>query len=146
MDQYSSFINEIEKEWSVQPISESIETRYESYRNCWVITHNQTQNEIIIVEHETGLEFLLGIGVELAATAIVMLLTWAWNRWRKKRTTQEIKPEPSLVFERVTEKKPDGTSRTTERLEFRGPLDSEEVRPLIAGEIQKLLKAKANQA
>ncbi|MFX0021331.1 MAG: hypothetical protein ACFE9S_03330 [Candidatus Hermodarchaeota archaeon] len=127
-DDYEFLINEIEEEWAVK----RGEGFYEGY---WAITNRQTQDEIAITEHESGLEILITVITNIPA--IVEFVIWAWKKWKKRREEKKKEPEPSIRVERVTEKKPDGTIRTKERIEIRGPLNSEDVQTIIDSEVKK---------
>jgi hypothetical protein len=91
---------------------------------AWIFSNGQMQ--LAAVEHETGLEILVGIGVGIATEAIVSFSKWAWGRWWDARSPFQ-KVVPSLVAESIEERFPDGRARVIRRLEVRGPLDRDSV-------------------
>ena len=135
---YEPFFREMEGDWWPQQNS-PIETRFDYNRDAWVLSHRSTGAQIAAVEHESGIELLVtGIAVSLASTAIVGFVKWAWNKWKKIRSSLPDRIEPSLQTEVVTEKFPDGRIRRTQRFEYRGPLDSELVGQLVNHSFQLL--------
>jgi hypothetical protein len=82
------------------------------------------------VEHETGIEILVGIAAGVGTAALVRFAKWAWKAWKTLRSAQsnnqpsmQPKVEPSLVIEMVRDLLPDGGIRTLKRSDVRGPVD-----------------------
>ena len=122
-EEYTSFFLERPPGWSTEEAG-SVNTLRGDGNRAWLLrTRSQ---EVLVVEHETGIEFLLTVGASSASKAIVELVSWAWKRWRDSRA-QKIqtgaKVEPTLVLEMVVDRLPDGRVRKSRKLEFHGPID-----------------------
>lgn len=104
-EEYATFLQEAPSGWSVTSAGR-IETRFEYERDAWVFSDGD--HEIAAVEHETGVEILVPLGVNLASAAIIGFATWAWSRWR---TARAAKPKSAFVAHKVEERLPDGTER-----------------------------------
>jgi len=132
-DLYDSFIMEVVQEASWLPTEvPQIETKHEYMRRAWIFS--KSTDQIAVVEHETGVEILVGITAAVAAAAIVGFTKWAWKEWKKLRSSQPNdlgftvpNVEPSLVIEIVTDRWADGRIRTLKRSEVRGPVDAQVV-------------------
>jgi len=91
-----------------------VETLFEHTRQAWRV-HSDV-GDIAAVEHETGIEILVAIGIGLSVNAITGFTTSAWREWRRRREqTREWREglpqgpsEDRLVIERTVEL-PDGT-------------------------------------
>lgn len=122
-DEYQSFFSETPAGWSVVD-TDIVRTLRGDGNRAWGL---QTETEeIVAVEHETGIEFLLAVAAGVASTAIVELVSWAWKRWRDSRAEgiqMGTKAEPTLVLEAVESRSPDGRIWKTNKLEIRGPID-----------------------
>src|SRR5713226_3339361 len=81
-EEYTAFFMETPGDWSVVDTA-SVETLRADGRQTWLLrSHSQ---EMLAVEHETGIEFLLNVGSSVTSTAVVELISWAWRRWRNFR-------------------------------------------------------------
>jgi hypothetical protein len=93
-----------------------VDTLFEHTREGWHLRSDD--GDIAAIEHETGIEILVGIGIGLAVNAISGFTTAAWKEWRRRRKQasewrEQLPQGPSedrLVVERSVES-PDGTRR-----------------------------------
>jgi len=110
--------------WSATPGDPVKIVRRDRHRT-WVL--RRRSETVVAVEHETGLEILLPIAQELASAAIIGLVVWSWKTWQASRKPQVragTKVESTLVLEEVSERRPDGTIRSSRKVQVRGPLTS----------------------
>ena len=106
-----------------------VETRFEYDRSAWRLKHQSSGITVATIEHETGIEILVGIASGVATAAIIGLSKWLWNQWQDVRGPN--KRSSSLVAEKVTERDTDGNIRYIERIEIRGPIDTTTVNAAI---------------
>ena len=122
--EYETLFDDLPEQWSVEEAG-VVTTSQEGDHRAWIL-RSETE-ELIAVEHETGVEILVGVGVNVISTGVVAFAGWAWKKWRDSRA-QGIQSgnqvEPSLVVESVEDRFPDGRSRVTRRVQIRGPLDA----------------------
>jgi hypothetical protein len=126
-DEYDFFPLEAPDGWRITHKG-PIATRYDSTRDSWLFSNGTF--DIAAVEHETGIEILIAIGENVASSALVGFVVWAWARWKQARAN---KPMPSLVVERIVERFPNGTERMVKRITVKGDTN--------AAEIDKILNA-----
>jgi len=121
--------------------SEVVDTALEYLRDAWRI--RSSLGDVAAVEHETGLEILVAVGVGISVNAITAVVASAWKEWRRRRDeTSESRPtiserpaEDRLVFERIIES-PDGT-RTHRRTSVPAHLVTEErIQHLVESSLQ----------
>lgn len=103
--EYEGFFEEPPEGWSVTEEG-MIETISEYMRGA--VRFSSTDGDVVMVEHETGLEILV-MSVGLAESAS-RLISWSWKRWKKRRDAS--KPErdaggypagnDTVVIERTT--------------------------------------------
>lgn len=125
--EYLDLFSDTIEGWTFKKYDGYIDTRTAWQRSAWYLTYADGETEMAAVEHETGMEILIGIVSGVATEAIVAFVKWGWAKWKASRAKEPQKIEPSLVIERVTERTKEGIIRTIDRLEIRGPLTSEEV-------------------
>ncbi len=126
-EEYGSFFAEAPSGWSVTSAG-SVNTLRGDGNLAWF--YRTDSDEVVAVEHETGIEILVLIGVGVASgvatEAVVKLVAWAWKRWRDSRAQgirSGSKAEPTLVVESVEDRFPDGRIRNSRKLEMHGPID-----------------------
>ena len=124
-DEYKYFPAAAPRGWKVAA-SGHIRTRYDHERHSWLFSDGE--REIAAVEHETGVEILIAVGVNVGSAAIVGFATWAWARWTKSRKT---KPPSTFVAERIEERLPDGTERRVKRITVRGKLSAAQIEGVL---------------
>lgn len=124
-EEYSVFPTEAPEGWSVEPTGR-IETRHDYDRDSWLFTGEN--NEIAAVEHETGVEILIAVGVNVGSAAIVGFAAWAWKRWDRARGD---KPASSFVAERIEERLADGTERMVKRVLVYAPVSEQDIRTIL---------------
>ena len=124
-DEYKYFPAAAPREWKVAAAGH-IRTRHDHTRDSWLFSDGK--HEIAAVEHETGVEILIAIGVNVGSAAIVGFATWAWARWTKSR---EKKPPSTFVAERIEERLPDGTERRVKRITVRGKLSAKQIKNVL---------------
>ena len=91
----------------------------------WIIEHSETQAQIAVLRHEDGPELvLMGIAINMASSAILVFMKWAWKKWKQSRVYELNKYEPSLIMERI-ERDSEGKTRSVERYERFGPIDDD---------------------
>lgn len=130
-EEYDALFQHLPDEWLIEETG-LVTVGQSGQHRSWLLRHES--HEIVAVEHETGVEILISIGVNIASTVIIEFTAWAWKRWRDSRARAIVaghKVEPSLHIESVEERFPDGRSRVTRRLEIRGPLTETEVEAAI---------------
>lgn len=98
-DEYRSFFDQLPPGWSATMLPDQIETRTEHLRPAWHLTNSE--QEVLAVEHETGVEILLiGVLTTVIAEGLIAFTRWGWKRWgglRRHSTYQKV--NPSLVIE-----------------------------------------------
>ena len=110
------FARESPPGWSMKPAVQTVqhegfvETRSAATHRSWF--YYDGTNEIITVEHETGLEILIPIGQSVASVAIVAFSVWAWTRWRKLKVSGT---KPTLIIETI-DRLTDGTEEHVRRV------------------------------
>lgn len=129
--EYLDLLSNFANGWTYTENPINIETRFEWMRRSWTFTYKDKKTEIAAVEHETGIEILVGITSGLAVEAIVHFTKWAWQKWRASRALDKNKVEPSLIVETVTERSESGTVRTINKIEVRGPLAENDITKYI---------------
>jgi hypothetical protein len=99
LEEYGSFFDELPPGWSAARLPEPIETRTEFFRPAWHLQGGE--QDILAVEHETGVEILLiGVLTEVVAASIIALAIWGWKRWGTLRRGSDYpKVDSSLVIE-----------------------------------------------
>ena len=80
--EYLVFAKEAPQGRSVQQTGR-IETRHDPDRDSRLFSDGS--HEIAAVEHETGVEILMALGVNVASAAIISFATRGWKRWRDAR-------------------------------------------------------------
>jgi hypothetical protein len=129
--EYQGFFDALPDGWSItgQGLVETI--------NEYVRTATRLSSEagdVVLVEHETGLEILFAVGAGAALFEQGVELTrWAWSRWQERReqtkpARRSARPEAgtdALIVERTT-RAPDGTV-TQERAMIPGSRVSDEL-------------------
>ncbi len=138
IQEYTQFFDEFPNDWVYSENTSQIETRFDFQRRAWVLTHSDSKTEIAVVEHESGIEFLIAVGIGLSTEAIISLVKWGWKKWNTSRETLGKKLEPSLILENVTSRRPDGQILTVERMEFRAPLADNDVEKHVKGALSQL--------
>ena len=123
-EEYAFLERPLLKGWTAAP-AEAVKVVRRDRHSTWRL---RTESETIVaVQHETGLEILLAVGVNVASAAVIAFVAWAWKKWRESRAQQiraGIKQEPTLRLETVEERLPNGRIRTSRKVELRGPLTS----------------------
>jgi hypothetical protein len=119
-EEYESFLAGLPEGWRRDSDGFYISTRSEGPRNAWRLRNNGL--DIAIVEHETGVEFLLGIAAGVATSAIYDLMKWGWKEWQKRRESRASKVPTFLEIERMR-RNSDGTLLGSEVVRIRGPVD-----------------------
>jgi hypothetical protein len=122
-EEYTSFFLETPQGWCAGD-TDPVQTFRGDGHRAWLL--RMESEEVLAVEHETGIEFLLAVGSAVASTAIVGLVSWAWQRWRNSRAKgiqMGAKAEPTLVLEAVEDRRLDGRIRISRKLELHGPID-----------------------
>ena len=122
-DEYQSFFHQTPTNWSAAGV-ELVETRGGARSQAWLL--RSESQELLAVAHETGIEFLLALGVHASSAAVIELVAWAWKRWREARAEgirTGAKAEPTLVLE-SQDHFPDGKVLRSRKIEFYGPLDA----------------------
>jgi uncharacterized membrane protein len=123
---YPAFFAETPNGWQLSTEASLIETRADHQRPARVLSRDQVR--VVAVEHETGLEMLVGVGVNLTSAGITALVAWAWKRWRESRNQINVTvAEPSLVLTRLERRTGSREVRTYSTMEVRGPIDEESV-------------------
>ncbi len=125
-EEYSFFPVAAPEGWRVQNAGR-IQTRYDYTRDSWMFSDGT--HEVAAVEHETGVEILIAVGVNVASDALVAFATWAWDRWKQSRAA---KPAPTFVAEKIEERFPDGTERRVKRIIVRGEVTPSEIQKVLA--------------
>src|SRR5438874_7533133 len=74
-EEYKSFFLETPPGWSAVD-TDPVKTLRGDGNRAWLL--RTESEEVLAVEHETGIEFLLAVGATVASTAIVELVSWAW--------------------------------------------------------------------
>ena len=121
--------------WRYQDVG-MVMTRFENTRTAYRLKHADLEEGAAAVEHETGLELvLIGVASGVATAAVVGLSKWLWKKWQESRPADSL--PPSIIVERVTEWKPDGTILRSERYEVRGPLENEDAGKLLEQAFQE---------
>jgi hypothetical protein len=63
-----------------------LNTRTDSLRPAHAFSHPDVEDEILTVEHETGVEFLLmGLVAPLAAAAVQGFVRWSFKKWKHQQ-------------------------------------------------------------
>jgi hypothetical protein len=122
-EEYDTFFDETPERWSVKDADRVNTLRYDGNRAWFLRTDGE---ELVAVEHETGIEFLLAVGASVASTAVVEMVSWAWTRWRNSREEKirtGSRVEATLVLESVEDRFPDGRIRRSRKVEVHGPID-----------------------
>jgi hypothetical protein len=128
---YRAFFAETPEGWRLSNEAPLIETRADHQRTARVLSRDQVR--VVAVEHETGLEMLVGAGVNLTSAGITALVAWAWKRWRESRNqVKVIVEEPSLVLTRLEHRTGSREVRTYSTMEVRGPIDEKSVGNYLA--------------
>ena len=120
---------DLAEDWKYSTVDGMIDTRFEHTRSAWRFSYRENKVAVAAVEHETGVEILVGIAAGVATEAISGLVKWAWNKWSEARRIKVL--APSLVLERVTERFPDASIRCMERSEIRGRIDKDHAHKLV---------------
>ena len=124
-EEYAVFPQEAPNGWRVQNEGQ-IQTRHDSMRDSWLFSDGT--HKVAAVEHETGIEFLLDMGVNVGSAAIVGFATWAWARWKQSRGT---KPSSTFIAEKIEDRLPDGTERRVKRITIKGELAASEINDVL---------------
>jgi hypothetical protein len=112
------------------------EHKSEQGEYIWILTHDKIT--ITAKKYESGPEYMfIDIGKEVAAAAIISLMTFLWNKWRTQRTTR-VKTEPSYEIETVLERFPDGRPKKVLREQIHGPVQAESIGETTAYALSKL--------
>jgi hypothetical protein len=125
-DEYKYFPVAAPTGWTVTA-SGHIQTRHDHIRDSWLFS--DSKHEIAAVEHETGVEILIAVGVNVGSAAIVGFATWAWARWTESRKK---KPPSTFVAERIEERLPDGTELRVKRITVRGTLSPKQIEDVLS--------------
>jgi hypothetical protein len=124
-EEYQDFLADLPPGWEVNGIG-MIETRTESQRRAWHLSHQQSS--LVAVEHETGLELLLDPAIIAAATpAIIDFCKWATDRWKGRRQGTDYKSPTSMVIEVLYNAVDGNHSSQTIKLTFPLPASEEEL-------------------
>jgi hypothetical protein len=124
-EEYTFFPHEAPAGWRVMHEGH-IETRHDHTRDSWVFSDGT--HEVAAVEHETGIEILIAVNVNVGSAAIVGFATWAWARWKHARGP---KPMPTLVVEKIEDRLPDGTERRVKRITVKGDVNAKEINDIL---------------
>ena len=125
-EEYETLFAQLPDEWSILD-TDFVESRRADANRAWLLRRG-AEEELAAVEHETGVEFLLAVGVSVASAAIIQFVSWAWKRWRDSRAAHikaGVKVEPSFVLESVEDRFPSGRIRRTRKLEIYGPIEAD---------------------
>jgi hypothetical protein len=141
-DEYNHLFKELPSHWVVKEAPQPIETRFDHSRRAWEV--NIEQATLGAVEHETGVEFIMAIGSNVAAEAIVQFVTWAWNKWREVRSSKAIRS--SLIIEHIGDQSSHSGAIVIERNEFRGPVSPEAVPRYVREALERTDATKVKQS
>lgn len=95
---YLDFFSPLPEGWLAEEVG-VVETRTHDRLFAWEVSTGDVK--IVAVQHETGLELiLLGAAANLVSEAAVLLVKWAWNRWKgRRRDRSNPMPPASCVIE-----------------------------------------------
>jgi hypothetical protein len=128
-EEYGSFLTELPQGWRQEGRHIDVQTRSESKRRAWHL-RSKDQIDVAVVEHETGVEFLLiSLAVGVATNAVYDLAKWGLKKWLDKRQGSSKLPT-FLEVERVR-KAADGTTLGSERIRVRAPVADDQLRSIV---------------
>ncbi len=130
-EEYNELFNEAPDKWNIEE-DVIVTTPTEGDRRSWICSHKDSGTRFSCVEHETGLEILIALGINLSTAAVIVFTKWSWDRWNNLRAQQIVadaipKIISSLVMERVNSRLPDGRIKTSEKVIIQAPVDMEQV-------------------
>jgi len=127
-EEYDSFLTGLPQGWQKDLDDFHIQTRLEGTRKAWYLRNDEL--DVAVVEHETGVEFLLGVASGLATAGLYDLIKWGLKKWQDKRRSKVTKSTTFLEIER-TQKDFDGNLLGSEIVRIRGPMDDSLLRSTI---------------
>jgi len=80
--EYVDLFTDFRKDWKLKENVGYTNDKSEWVPRSWVLQFKDRKTEIAAVEHETGIEILIGITSGLAVEAIVEFTKWAWKKWK----------------------------------------------------------------
>jgi hypothetical protein len=128
--------------WEVDP-GGMIDTLTEHKRPAWRL--RSADGEVVAVEHETGIEVLLAIGIGVSTQAVVGLTKALWKEWRQRRGgSRTLRQEgyggagDDALRVETTVEAPDGT-RTQRTLSIPASLvDDKRIADLLGGAVNEV--------
>lgn len=133
-EEYESFLDGLPPGLRQESGDLAIQTRSEGARRAWHL-RSKHELDIAVVEHETGVEFLLvsvvtPVFVGLATNAIYDLTKWGLNKWLERRQSKVSKAPTFLEIERVR-KDAVGSVLGSETIRIRAPVDDQTLRSTV---------------
>jgi hypothetical protein len=143
-EEYNSLLAALPQGWQQHPDEFRIQTRGAGPRRAWHLHRDDLR--LAVVEHETGVEFLVGtivvgMAVNLASSALYDLIKGRLRRWRETRHAATLKVPTFVEIER-TRKSPDGRTVAAEGARIRDPVDDACLRRAV----EQLLSAPSEPA
>jgi hypothetical protein len=131
-EEYASFFENLPSGWMVDTQVLEIETRSEGARHAWVLAHDRF--DVGAVEHETGVEILVAVGVSVASAALYDLIRWGLKKWTNERESlaaQGSSKAPTLLEVERIKRTANGEILSSETIKVRSPIEDPVLQRII---------------
>lgn len=129
---FNTIFEDLPNGWNIDDLEVQIQTRFGYTNRAWRLSNKNF--ELAAVEHETGLEILITIGVGLVKSAIYDLIKTRFEKWTNKRKLIASNGTPKaatfLEIER-TKRDANGNILNSEVIKFRAPVDGETMNKIL---------------